>query len=302
MFGEQILGHLTESSDIHNALFISRIWCQCTIPLIWTRPNIEDERTLRGLIRIIRLSTGRGRDFLHRTTQTTFPYHLLIKRLYFCSLGARLQDEHVVEFQGCMALEKLTMKGNKYVSPKALTALVKGKDKLVVVEMGETRVDDHTLETLGRECPEIIGLSLPDCHHFTPLGLVAFARSGIKKIRRLKLSRSIGVTSEGISAIVKVCPALLEIELAGSPNVTDTALIDIWLNAGRLREIDLKGSEKVTVKGFPILSELQMVGDHSEAPRSDELGHVSSREPDSKTVPPEGDYSVFSTIWKGVPG
>jgi len=131
--------------------------------------------------------------------------------------------------------------------------------------------------------------------------LVAFARSGTKKIRRLKLSRSIGVTSEGISAVVKVCPALLEIELAGSPDVTDTALIDIWLHAGRLREIDLKGSEKVTVKGFPVLSQLQLVGDHSEAPRPDEFVQVSSRQPDSKTVPPEGDYSVFSTIPRSVP-
>lgn len=198
-------------------------------------------------------------------------------------------------------MEKLTMKGNKYVSPRALTALVRGKDKLVVAELGETRVDDHTLETLGRECPELIGLSLPDCHHFTPLGFVAFAKTGIKKIKRLKLSRSIGVTSEGISAIVKVCPALLEIQLAGSPDVTDTALIDIWLNAGRLRELDIKGSDKVTAKGFPVLSELQVVGDHSEPPKTDEFGNVSFREPDSKTVPPEGDYSVFSTIPRSVP-
>jgi F-box and leucine-rich repeat protein GRR1 len=277
------------------------MWCQCAIPLIWTRPNIYDERSLRGLIRVIRLSTGRGRDVLYKTTQTTFPYHLLIKRLYFCTLGTRLQDEHVVEFQYCQSLEKLTMKGNKYVSARALTELIKGKDKLVVVELGETRIDDQALAALGRECPELVGLSIPDCHHFTPLGLIAFAQSGPKKIRRLKLSRSIGVTTAGISAIVKVCPNLLEIELAGTPEVTDSALIDIWLNGSRLRELDLQGSDKLTSKGFPVLSELRVRGDISEPPLADEMNSIGPRDSDSKTVPPDVDYSVFSTLPRSVP-
>ena len=294
------MGHLTDYNDINNVLYISRIWCQCTIPLIWTRPNIHDERSLRGLIRILRLSTGRGKDILYKSTNTTFPYHLLIKRLYFCTLGTRLQDEHVIEFAQCEALEKIAMKGNKYVSPRALTQLVKGKDKLVVVDIGETRVDDQVLMTLGRDCPELVGLSIPDCHHFTSLGLITFANSEKKKLRRIKLSRSIGVDSESISALVKACPSLLEIELSGSQDVTDSALIDIWLHAGRLREIDLKGSDKLTAKGFPVLSELKTIDDQSFPPEHPD--HLSSpRESDSKTVPPEADYSVFSSIPRAIP-
>jgi F-box and leucine-rich repeat protein GRR1 len=211
-----------------------------------------------------------------------------------------LQDEHVIEFAQCEALEKIAMKGNKYVSPRALTQLVKGKDKLVVVDIGETRVDDQVLITLGRDCPELVGLSIPDCHHFTPLGLITFANSEKKKLRRIKLSRSIGVDSESISALVKACPSLLEIELSGSQDVTDSALIDIWLHAGRLREIDLKGSDKLTAKGFPVLSELKTIDDQSFPPEHPD--HMSSpRESDSKTVPPEADYSVFSSIPRAIP-
>lgn len=213
-----------------------------------------------------------------------------------------MQDEHVTEFQHCDALEKLAMKGNKWVSSRALAQLVTGKEKLVVAELGETRVDDQVLMTLGRDCPELVALGIPDCHHFTPLGLMAFANTGapVKKLRRIKLPRSVGVTGESISAVIKACPAMLEIELTGSQDVTDSALIDIWLHAGRLRQLELKGSEKLTAKGFPVVSELVPVGKHSLAPERSR-GFISPREPDSKEIPPEMDYSVFSSVPRSIP-
>ena len=192
------------------------------------------------------------------------------------------------------------MKGNKYVSSRALAQLVRGKDKLVVAELAETRVDDQVLMVLGRDCPDLVAMSVPDCHHFTPLGLMAFASSGNKKLRRIKLSRSVGVTAESISALVKACPSMLEIELAGSQDVTDSALIDIWLHAGRLREIDLKGSDKLTAKAFPIFSELRLMEDQSLAPDHSQAS-LMPREPDSKSVPPDMNYSVFSSVPRAIP-
>lgn len=309
----QILRHIVEPRDILSVLFISRMWCQCVVPLIWTRPQIRDERSLRGVIRVLAQSTAIGNvskdpsGTTKKGAKATFPYHSLIKRLYFCPLKGKLHDDHLYKFKDCDQLERITLKGNKLVSADVMSIFFKGKRKMTTVDLTDTQADDEVLKTIALECTNLGALNVSDCHLCSERGYTAL--SSLKKLRRIMINNSKLLTPASVSALVKGCPKLMEINLSGCDLTSwDSAMIDIWLHTTMLRELYFGGARTLSQRGFPILSKLRPMDDDSSGTRAraplphDELPTTHTpRDPSSLLVPPEMDYSLFSSVPRAMP-
>lgn len=230
---------------------------------------------------------------------TTFPYHKLIKRLNFNQLQGRLQDEHLRQFRFCTAIDNLTLAGNKYLSPSAINAMLQDKSSLITADLSGTRTDDSVLDALSQTAKDLRALDLSGCHQFTEVGLKAIGNN-LSLLKRLKLVHSGEIAVDGIAAVLRGCPNLLEIDLGGSSNLSDHTMICIWLLGPRLRELSLAGAEMITECGFPVLSELRFDASEAKPPNSP-TGTTGSHDPASILEPPAIDYSLFRTVPRPIP-
>lgn len=161
--------------DLKRALLISRAWCQCTVPVIWTKPvfSSRDPKALTEFIKVLRLANS------------FFNYAGFVRRLNFAPLHGTLQDRQLVEFAVCNRLERLVLTDSRYIGSRTLAKVLGQMKDLVAVDLsGVLTTNDGVLKTIASTCTKLQGINLTKCNQITDEGVVALAKQA-KCLRRV---------------------------------------------------------------------------------------------------------------------
>ncbi|KAF9821257.1 hypothetical protein IEO21_00865 [Rhodonia placenta] len=234
-----ILKHLHLPRDVYHALLVSRTWCQCSVELLWHRPNFSRLSTLLKVMRV-----------LSRHDQT-FPYASFIRRLNFLSLGGELSDAVFSRLAQCVRLERLTLINCNAVSDDGLTRVLPYCPNLVALDLtGVTEVTDTSIVALASSTKKLQGINLGGCKKLTDASVLALA-ANCPYLRRVKLGNVELITDEAVTALAKSCPLLLEIDLNNCKLITDTSIREVWTHSTQMREMRLSYCVEVTDAAFP---------------------------------------------------
>lgn len=166
---------MTDIKDLKRALLISRAWCQCTVPVIWTKPvfSSRDSKTLTECIKILRMANS------------FFNYARFVRRLNFAPLHGTLQDRQLIEFAVCSRLERLVLTDSRYIGSRTLAKVLGQMKDLVAVDLsGVLTTNDGVLKTIAATCTKLQGINLTKCNQITDDGVVALAKQA-KYLRRV---------------------------------------------------------------------------------------------------------------------
>lgn len=234
-----ILKHLHSSHDLYHVMLVCRAWCECSVELLWHRPNFTKLTTLGKMMRVIA-----GED-------QTFMYARFIRRLNFLYLGAELTDSLFSRLAQCVRLERLTLINCTSLSDGALARVLPCCPNLVALDLtGVVETSDRALVALASSTKRLQGINLSGCKKVTDQGILALA-ANCAMLRRVKLSGVEQITDEAVSALAKSCPLLLEIDLNHCKSVTDIAVRDLWLFSHNMREMRLSYCAELTDAAFP---------------------------------------------------
>ena len=230
---------ITHPRDLYSVLLVSRAWCQCSVELLWHKPQFTKLASIFKLINMV----GR-KDHI-------FQYSTFIRRLNFTILSTDLTDPLFSRLTACVRLERLTLFGCSAVSDIALENVLKACPNLVALDLtGVTETTDLSITTLAATAPRLQGINLGNCKKVTDVGIIALALS-CPNLRRIKLSGLELLSDAPVSALAKNCPLLLELDLHNCPRVTDDSIRDLWLHSTYLRELRLSLVSNLTENAFP---------------------------------------------------
>ena len=234
-----ILKHLHSSRDLYHAMLVCRGWCECSVELLWHRPNFSKLTTLVKMMRVIA-----GDD-------QTFMYARFIRRLNFLSLGAELTDSLFSRLAQCVRLERLTLINCTVLTDGALARVLPCCPNLVALDLtGVVETTDRALVALASSTKRLQGINLTGCRKVTDQGILALA-ANCPLLRRVKLSSVEQITDGAVSALAKSCPLLLEIDLNKCKNITDVSVRDLWTFSTNMREMRLSYCVELTDTAFP---------------------------------------------------
>lgn len=234
-----ILKHLHSSRDLYHALLVSRAWCECSVELLWYRPNFTRLSTLVKMMRV-----------LTRQDQT-FEYARFIRRLNFCYLGNDMTDSLLSRLANCVRLERLTLTNCTAITDDGLARVLPYCHNLVALDLtGVTDVTDKSIVMLAAATSKLQGINLGGCKKFTDTSMLALA-ANCPLLRRVKLNSVELISDESISTVARSCPLLLEIDLQNCKLITDVSLRDIWTHLATMRELKLAQCVELTDLAFP---------------------------------------------------
>lgn len=234
-----ILKHLHTSRDLYHAMLVCRAWCECSVELLWHRPNFAKLTTLGKMMRVIA-----GED-------QTFIYARFIRRLNFLYLGADLTDSLFSRLAQCVRLERLTLINCTSLTDGALARVLPCCPNLVALDLtGVGETTDRAIIALASSTKRLQGINLSGCKKVTDQGILALA-ANCPLLRRVKLSNLEQITDEAVSALAKSCPLLLEIDLNNCKQITDASVRDLWLFSSNMREMRLSHCVELTDAAFP---------------------------------------------------
>lgn len=234
-----ILKHLHSSRDLYHTMLVCRAWCECSVELLWHRPNFTKLDTLGKMMRAL------SKD------DQTFMYARFIRRLNFLYLGTDLTDILFTRLTQCVRLERLTLINCSALSDGALARVLPCCPGLVALDLtGVIEASDRAIVALASSTKRLQGINLGSCQKVTDKGILALA-ANCSLLRRVKLSGVDQITDEAISALAKSCPLLLELDLNKCELITDTSVRDIWLFCNNMRELRLSHCGELTDAAFP---------------------------------------------------
>ncbi|KZT72505.1 RNI-like protein [Daedalea quercina L-15889] len=234
-----ILKHLHSSKDLYHALLVSRAWCECSVELLWYRPNFTRLSTLVKMMRV-----------LSRQDQT-FEYARFIRRLNFIYLGSEMTDSLLSRLANCTRLERLTLINCTSITDDALARVLPSCHNLVALDLTSVGdVTDRTVAMLAAATSKLQGINLGGCKKLTDASVLALA-ANCPLLRRVKLSGVELITDESISALARSCPLLLEIDLQNCKLITDASVRNIWTHLTMMREMKLLQCVELTDLAFP---------------------------------------------------
>ncbi|KAG8908166.1 SCF ubiquitin ligase complex subunit [Tulasnella sp. 403] len=234
-----IFRQLSNPRDLYAVLLVSRAWCQCSVELLWQKPQFTKLAAIFKLVQIL----GK-RDPI-------FQYATFIRRLNFTLLGADLNDQYLLRAMACRRLERLTLFGCSSVSDEALEGVLECCPHLVALDItGVIEATDASIITAARVAPRLQGVNLGGCKKITDAGVMALATQ-CTNLRRIKLSGLEAITDVPVTALAKHCPMLLELDLQNCLLVTDKAIRELWTNSMYLRELRLANVVNLTDRAFP---------------------------------------------------
>ncbi|WWD06057.1 hypothetical protein V865_004142 [Kwoniella europaea PYCC6329] len=248
----QILRLLPDNKSLLSASLVSRSWCLCAFPMIWTRPQISSIITLASLIRVVSPPEGRT---------TTLPYATTIRRLHLTQLSNTLTDMLFSRLSACTRLERLTISNCVGLSSKAIIHVISHLHDLVSIDLsGITQVDDGVLEELARSCGKLQAVNLSDCRLIGDEGVRALGE-GCRLLRRAKFSKCHRLTSNSLIPFVQHCTLLLELDLQDVLSITNSTVFTIFLNLPYLRELKLNNCTELDEGCIPDLIDLKYMTD-----------------------------------------
>ena len=234
-----IIKYLSSPGDIHNALLVSRSWCECSVELLWYRPSIPDVNNLIKIMQVL------SRE------EPAFAYAQFIRRLNFTSVGSDMSDGIFNQLTPCTRLERLTLVGCSKLSDDVIARTVPCFPNLIVIDLaGVENVTDRTVFTLADRCRKLRGVSLLGCRRLTSSSVCTLADE-CPTLRRIKLSGLVDLTDEPVSALAVKSSLLLEIDLNGCKKLSDRAVRDIWTHSHNMRELRLSHCVELTDLAFP---------------------------------------------------
>lgn len=234
-----ILRHIHSSRDLYHTMLVCRSWCECSVELLWHRPNFTKLDTLGKMMRAL------SKD------DQTFLYARFIRRLNFLYLGNDLTDILFTRLTQCVRLERLTLINCSALSDGALARVLPCCPNLVALDLtGVSETSDRAIVALASSTKHLQGINLGGCKKVTDKGILALA-ANCPLLRRVKLSGVEQITDEAVSAVAKSCPLLLELDLNHCKLVTDVSIRDIWLFSGNMRELRLSRCTELTDSAFP---------------------------------------------------
>lgn len=234
-----VLKHLHSTRDLYHAMLVSRGWCECSVELLWHRPNFTKLSTL------VKMMRNFSRD------DQTFLYARFIRRLNFSLLGEEINDSLFTRIAQCVRLERLTLLNCSTITDAALTRVLPCCPNLVALDL--TGVNDTTekaIVALASSTKRLQGINLGGCKKLTDRGILALA-ANCPLLRRVKLCGLGQITDQAVSALAKSCPLLLEVDLTHCKLVTDESVRDIWTFCGNMREMRLSHCSELTDAAFP---------------------------------------------------
>lgn len=234
-----ILKHVHSTSDLHSALLVSRIWCQCAAELLWQKPSFPNSSVLTNLVKLL------------SSDNLTFAYAHFIRRLNFLNLGNDLNDTVLTTFRKCDRLERLTLINCDSLSSGTLAHIFPCFPNLVAIDLnGVISTTDDAVVGLAKSARRLQGINLSGCTSVTDIGITALAEN-CAFLRRVKLSGLLALTDAPVTALTVSCPLLLEIDLNNCQGITDLAVRSIWEHAHNMREIKLAHCSALTTAAFP---------------------------------------------------
>ncbi|KAG8992741.1 SCF ubiquitin ligase complex subunit [Tulasnella sp. JGI-2019a] len=235
-----IFRQITSSRDLYAILLVSRAWCQCSVELLWHKPQFNKLGSIFKMIHVL------GKK------DAIFEYATFIRRLNFTLLGNDLSDQYFIRLAACVRLERLTLFGCSALSDENLHCVLRCCPNLVALDLtGVVGVTDVSICGLASSSPKLQGINLGGCKLVTDTGIVALAE-GCKNLRRIKLSGLETLTDVPVTALSKHCPLLLELDLHNCPLVTDKSVRDLWTLSSYLRELRLSNALNLTERAFPM--------------------------------------------------
>lgn len=284
-----IFRQITDIRDLYHCILVSSTWCQCTVELLWLKPQITSLQALAAFLRVIRpgiakkqqdrngegsfnsnevVADGQPTDraditrsnstrrhledpALQKEPDPFFPYARFVRRLNLSSLGEDLRDTYFRELANCVRMERLTLNSCANLTDDSLS-IISNMPNLVALDLtGVVDVTDATILNVTQSSKRIQGLNLEGCKKITDAGINAIAEHA-PLLRRIKLCELDQITGQSISNLVQKCPLLIEIDLTGCVHVTDAAVRDIWQHSVHLRELRLGNCTQVGEIAFPI--------------------------------------------------
>jgi F-box and leucine-rich repeat protein GRR1 len=234
-----ILKHLSSPRDIHSTLLASRLWCECSVELLWHKPTVPDFNTLIKIMQVL------SRE------EPTFTYAQFIRRLNFISVGSEMTDSIFGRLAPCARLERLTLVGCSNLSDDVIARTVPSFPNLVAIDLsGVDSVTDTTVSAIADNCRKLQGINLLNCRQVSSISIGALADK-CPLLRRVKLSGLVDLTDEPVSALAIEGTLLLEIDLNGCKKLSDRAVRDIWTHSHSMREMRLSHCAELTDLAFP---------------------------------------------------
>lgn len=234
-----ILKHLHSSRDLYHTMLVCRAWCECSVELLWHRPNFSKLDTLGKMMRAL------SRD------DQTFLYARFIRRLNFLYLGTDLTDILFTRLTQCVRLERLTLINCSALSDGALSRVLPCCPNLVALDLtGVGDASDRAIVALASSTKRLQGINLGGCQKVTDKGILALA-ANCPLLRRVKLSGVDQITDAAISALAQSCPLLLELDLNKCEQITDMSVRNIWVFCSNMRELRLSLCGELTDSAFP---------------------------------------------------
>lgn len=234
-----ILKHIHSSRDLLHSIQVCRTWCECSVELLWHKPNLNKYAIVEKMARLLAVP------------EQTFTYASFLRRLNFLAVSRDLRDDIFCNFGKCDRLERLTLVNCNLLSEAAIAKTLPSFPCLVAVDLtGVVNTSDTAIVGLASAAKRLQGINLTGCKHVSDQGVMALA-SNCPLLRRVKLSGLEHLTDKPLQILAKSCPLLLEIELTNCRLVTDTAIRDIWTFSTHMREMRLSQCSELSDTAFP---------------------------------------------------
>jgi F-box and leucine-rich repeat protein GRR1 len=137
------------------------------------------------------------------------------------------------------------------ITDEEIASVIPSCVNLEVVQLsGIEDTSDRTIAMLAATATKLRGLDLGGCSRITDEGSVG-ARGQMHDVGVDQTERCPGVTDSAISALVKSCPRLSELELDSCQGLTAMSIRDIWTFTRRLRRLKLTRCKQLTAHAFP---------------------------------------------------
>ncbi|KAJ3778945.1 RNI-like protein [Lentinula raphanica] len=243
-----ILRHLHSSRDLVSSLQVCRSWCECSVELLWHKPNLNKYFTVEKMARLLAVP------------DQTFTYASFIRRLNLIAVAKDLRDDIFCNFGKCDRLERLTLVNCHQLSEAAILQTLSRFPNLVAVDLtGVASTSDEAIVGLASVAKRLQGINLTGCKHVSDKGVMALA-ANCHLLRRVKLSGLEDLTDKPLRALFRSCSLLLEIELSNCKLVTDMAIRDSWTHSTHMREMRLSHCSELTDTAFPAPIKRDMKG------------------------------------------
>lgn len=285
-----IFRQLTDISDFYSCLFVSSIWCQCVVELLWLKPHLSTFASLQSFLAVIKpgfnlnapdlngevsfdsrevLVNGhwdsketvqpvtRPKIDIQSTTLANaadplFPYARFVRRINLSGVTEEVHDAHFLCLAACVRLERLTLTGCIHLTDASLSTVIAQMNQLVAVDLtGVVDVTDSTILIVATTSNRLQGINLEGCKKITDTGIYAIA-DNCPMLRRIKLCDLDLITGASVSKLVTKCPLLIEIDLNSCVRVGEGAARDIWSNCFHLRELRLAQCSLISDSAFPV--------------------------------------------------